>query len=63
MSSTPFVAHEARRQPAHDDEPRAVSPHAEAWAAEADSPAPPRDALDLMLLHGDCAFLLDQWAL
>ncbi|HTV21507.1 MAG TPA: hypothetical protein VMG12_22620 [Polyangiaceae bacterium] len=59
MSSTPLVPlvpRDARLSP------EAAHPHAEPGAAETDHPGPPRDALDLMLLHGDCAFLLDLWA-
>jgi hypothetical protein len=32
-------------------------------ADEASDGAPPRDVVESMLLHGDCAFLLDLWAL
>lgn len=38
-------------------------PPTESHAAEAGSPAAPHDLFELMLLHGDCAYLLDLWAL
>lgn len=65
MSSIPFVplAAHTSRPSLHGDEERATSSLAELYVADASPPAPPRDPLELMLLHGDCAFLLDLWAL
>lgn len=40
--------------------PRAAAP---GFAAEEEAPGQPRDVLESLLLHGDCAFLLDLWAL
>jgi hypothetical protein len=64
MSSTPLVVREVHQPPPQPGEHSApLQRPSEPCATEAAYSNQPRDVLELMLLHGDCAFLLDLWAL
>ena len=64
MSSSPNISHVSQQRPANSERsrprPSAEEPHA---VALTEPLSPPRDVFELMLLHGDCGYLLDLWAL
>ena len=62
-TSSPATSSPATSSSAMATLPIVVVPRGARGPSFDEPPTPPRDPLELMMLHGDCAFLLDLWAL